>query len=291
TEAPVLILGESGTGKEMVARAVHNKSERHDGPFVAINCGAIPENLLESELFGHERGAFTGAHAQRQGRIETANGGTLFLDEIGEMPSPLQVKLLRFLQEQTLERVGGREEIRVNVRVIAATNADLQKHMADGTFREDLFYRLAVVQLLLPPLRERENDILLLAKFFLQRFATDANKPELAFDPDALRALNKHPWPGNVRELENCIRRAVIMADGKRVTAHDLELNGNGSKINGVITMKDAREAVERQMVQQALRKFSGKISPAAAELGLSRPTLYELMDKLGITKETAKAA
>ncbi|HEY1788157.1 MAG TPA: PEP-CTERM-box response regulator transcription factor [Verrucomicrobiae bacterium] len=288
TDASVLILGESGTGKEMVARAVHNKSERCGGPFIAINCGAIPENLLESELFGHERGAFTGAHVQRQGRIETANGGTLFLDEIGEMPAPLQVKLLRFLQEQTFTRVGGREEIQVNVRVIAATNADLQKHMTEGKFREDLFYRLAVVQVLLPPLRERENDIQLLAKFFLQHFATDANKPDLAFDTDALRALNKHLWPGNVRELENCIRRAVIMADGRRVTAHDLELNGNGIKTNGAVTMKDAREAVERQMVQQALRKYSGKITPAAAELGLSRPTLYELMGKLGITKEAA---
>jgi len=288
TDASVLILGESGTGKEMVARAVHNKSERHKEPFVAINCGAIPENLLESELFGHERGAFTGAHIQREGRIETANGGTLFLDEIGEMPAALQVKLLRFLQEQTFERVGGREEIHVNVRVIAATNADLHEHMADGTFREDLFYRLAVVQILLPPLRERENDILLLAKLFLQRFATDAGKLELAFDTDALRALNKHPWPGNVRELENSVRRAVIMTEGKRVTAHDLELNGNGIKINGAVTMKDAREVVERQMVQQALRKYSGKITPAAAELGLSRPTFYELMDKLGITKEAA---
>ena len=288
TDAPVLILGESGTGKEMVARAVHNKSDRHQEPFVAINCGAIPENLLESELFGHERGAFTGAHIQRQGRIEIANGGTLFLDEIGEMPPPLQVKLLRFLQEQTFERVGGREEIHVDVRMIAATNADLQKHMAEGTFREDLFYRLAVVQILLPPLRERENDIFLLAKFFLQRFATDTNKAELTFDTDAMRALNKHPWPGNVRELENCVRRAVIMAEGKRITAHDLELNGNGIKTSGIITMKDAREAVERQMVQQALRKYSGKITPAAAELGLSRPTFYELMDKLGITKEAA---
>ena len=288
TDASVLILGESGTGKEMVARAVHNKSDRRDGPFVAINCGAIPENLLESELFGHERGAFTGAHIQREGKLETANGGTLFLDEIGEMPPALQVKLLRFLQDQTFERVGGREEIHVNVRVIAATNADLPKHMADGTFREDLFYRLAVVQILLPPLRERENDVLLLAKFFLQHFAADANKPELAFEPDVLRALNKHPWPGNVRELENCVRRAVIMAEGLRITAHDLELNGNGIKTNGAVTMKDAREAVERQMLQQALRKYSGKITPAAAELGLSRPTIYELMDKLGITKEAA---
>ncbi|HEX3627609.1 MAG TPA: PEP-CTERM-box response regulator transcription factor [Verrucomicrobiae bacterium] len=291
TDAPVLILGESGTGKEMVARAVHKKSDRQTGPFVAINCGAIPENLLESELFGHERGAFTGAHVQRQGRIETANGGTLFLDEIGEMPPALQVKLLRFLQDQTMERIGGREQIRVNVRVIAATNADLKKNMASGAFREDLFYRLAVVQILLPPLREREDDVHLLAKFFLHRFATDAGKAGLAFDADALRALNKHVWPGNVRELENSVRRAVILADGKRVTSKDLELNAGDIDTNGAVTIKDAREAVERQMIQHALRKYSGKIAPAAAELGLSRPTIYELMDKLGITRPGAEPA
>ncbi len=291
TEAPVLILGESGTGKEMVAKAIHNKSQRQDQPFVAINCGAIPENLLESELFGHERGAFTGAHAQRAGRIETADGGTLFLDEIGEMPPALQVKLLRFLQDQVIERVGGRQEIKVNVRVIAATNADLKKNMAAGTFREDLFYRLAVVQILLPALRERENDVHLLAKYFLQRFAVASNKPELVFDADALRALNKHSWPGNVRELENCVRRVVIMAEGKRVSVRDLELNQGAIDTNGAVTIKDAREVVERQMIQQALRKYSGKITPAAAELGLSRPTLYEMMDKLGINKETIKSA
>ncbi|HEV2455133.1 MAG TPA: PEP-CTERM-box response regulator transcription factor, partial [Verrucomicrobiae bacterium] len=291
TDAPVLVLGESGTGKEMVAHAVHKKSDRQKGPFVAINCGAIPENLLESELFGHERGAFTGAHVQRPGRIETANGGTLFLDEVGEMPSALQVKLLRFLQDQTIQRVGGREEIRVDTRVIAATNADLKKNMASGSFREDLFYRLAVVQILLPPLREREEDILLLAKFFLHRFAAEGHKTGLAFDTDALRALNKHPWPGNVRELENCVRRAVILAEGKRVTARDLELNSGAVDTNGAVTIKDAREAVERQMIQQALRKYSGKIAPAAAELGLSRPTIYELMDKLGIVRPNAELA
>ncbi len=286
TDAPVLILGESGTGKEMVARAIHNKSTRRNAGFIAINCGAIPENLLESELFGHERGAFTGAHAQRIGRIEMASGGTLFLDEIGEMPPTLQVKLLRFLQEQTIERVGGREEIRVNVRVIAATNADLKKNMAEGKFREDLYYRLAVVQMNLPPLREREEDVLALAKFFLRRFAAEASRPELVFDPDALRALSKHSWPGNVRELENCVRRAVIMAEDKRVKVRDLELNAAGIEVNGAVTLKEARETVERQMVQQALQKNSGKITRAAAELGLSRPTLYELMEKLGITKE-----
>jgi two-component system NtrC family response regulator len=283
TDAPVLILGETGTGKEMVARAIQKRSARKGGPFIAINCSAIPETLLESELFGHEKGAFTGAHTQRKGRIEMADGGTLFLDEIGEIPQSLQVKLLRFLQEQTIERVGGRQEIQINTRVIAATNADLKKNMAAGMFREDLFYRLAVVQIALPPLRDRDNDILMLAKFFLQRFATEVKKLGLAFNQEALAALNKHSWPGNVRELENCVRRAVIMADGKRVTLDDLELAPG--KANA-ITLKEVREGVERQAVQQALRKHSGKITPAAVELGLSRPTLYDLMEKLGIARE-----
>jgi two-component system NtrC family response regulator len=223
---------------------------------------------------------------QRKGRIESASDGTLFLDEIGEIPLPLQVKLLRFLQEQTIERVGGRQPININTRVVAATNADLKKALAAGTFREDLFYRLAVVQMVLPPLRERENDVRLLAQYFLGRFAAQLNKPHLAFDPDAIRAMNRHTWPGNVRELENCVRRAAIMADGRRVTAADLELNVSGLGPN-VVTLKDAREAVERQMVQQSLKKHGGKIAPAAAELGLSRPTLYELMEKLGISKGT----
>ena len=284
TDAPVLILGESGTGKEMAAQAIHHRSHRKEGPFVAINCSAIPETLLESELFGHEKGAFTGAHVQRKGRIESANEGTLFLDEIGEIPLPLQVKLLRFLQEQTIERVGGRQEIRINTRVVAATNSDLKKTMAAGTFREDLFYRLAVVQITLPPLRERESDVRLLSQYFLKCFSKEVNKPNLAFDPEAVRALNRHSWPGNVRELENCVRRAVIMADGRRVTAKDLELGSAGLGPN-VLTLKDARETVERQMVQQALKKHGGKIAPAAVELGLSRPTLYELMEKLGISR------
>jgi two-component system NtrC family response regulator len=284
TDAPVLILGESGTGKEMAAKAIHQRSNRKDGPFVAINCGAIPETLLESELFGHEKGAFTGAHVQRKGRIESANAGTLFLDEIGEIPLPLQVKLLRFLQEQTIERVGGRQSIQINTRVVAATNVELKKAMLAGKFREDLYYRLAVVQISLPPLRERENDVRLLAQYFLNRFAAEANKSSLTFDAEAVRAMNKYPWPGNVRELENCVRRAVIMAEGKRVTAKDLELDPTGLGVN-VVTLKDARETVERQMVQQALKKHGGKIAPAAVELGLSRPTLYELMDKLGISR------
>ena len=285
TDVPVLILGESGTGKEMVAKAIHQRSTRKDGPFVAINCSAIPETLLESELFGHERGAFTGAHVQRKGRIEMAAGGTLFLDEIGEIPLALQVKLLRFLQEQCIERVGGRQTIPIDSRVLAATNADLKKNMASGAFREDLYYRLAVVQIVIPPLRDREGDSRVLAQAFLQRFAAQSNKAGLAFDRDALRALNNYSWPGNVRELENCIRRAVIMADGKRVTVQDLELPSASAAAN-FATLKDAREAVEREMVQRALRKYSGKIAPAAVELGVSRPTLYELMEKLGIARE-----
>jgi two-component system NtrC family response regulator len=284
TDAPVLILGESGTGKEMAARAIHQKGNRKNGPFVAINCSAIPETLLESELFGHEKGAFTGAHAQRKGRIEMAGGGTLFLDEIGEISLPLQVKLLRFLQDQRIQRVGGREDIQLDVRVIAATNADLKKTMAAGNFREDLYYRLAVVQILMPPLRKRENDIHLLAQSFLQRFGSQAKKEGLMFDPPALQALENHPWPGNVRELENSIRRAVIMADGKHLTMQDLEFAPVARGDAG--TLKEAREAAERSIVERVLRKHSGRITNAAAELGISRPTLYDLMEKLGIPRE-----
>jgi two-component system NtrC family response regulator len=284
TDAPVLLLGESGTGKEMAARAIHQGSSRKDGPFVAINCSAIPETLLESELFGHEKGAFTGAHAQRKGRFESADKGTLFLDEIGEIPAPLQVKLLRFLQERCIERVGGRQSIPIDARVVTATNADLRKGMLAGTFREDLFYRLAVVQVVLPPLREREGDIRLLSQFFLHRFSQQQNKTGLAFDQDALRALDRYHWPGNVRQLENNIRRAVIMAEGKRLTVKDLELAPVGAGAN--TSLKDARENLEREMVQNVLRKYSGKIAPAAAELGISRPTLYDLMEKYGMAKE-----
>ena len=284
TEAPVLILGESGTGKEMAARAIHQRSARKDGPFVAINCSAIPETLIESELFGHEKGAFTGAHVQRKGRIESSNGGTLFLDEIGEVPLPIQVKLLRFLQEQCIERVGGRQEIHVDTRVIAATNADLKKGMGDGSFREDLFYRLAVVQLLLPPLRDRGDDIILLANSFLQQFSAQNHKSDLVFASESVRALTRHSWPGNVRELQNRVRRAVIMGGDKRLTVEDLELTTSPSPPHGN-SLKEAREALEREMVQLSLRKHSGKITSAAIELGISRPTLYELMAKLGLQK------
>jgi two-component system NtrC family response regulator len=283
TDAPVLILGESGTGKERVARAIHQRSAQKDGPFVAINCSAIPESLMESELFGHEKGAFTGAHVQRKGRIEAANEGTLFLDEIAEVPLLLQVKMLRFLQERCIERVGGRQEIQVSARVIAATNADLKKSLQNNTFREDLYYRLAVVQVLLPPLRDRENDIQLLAQSFLQQYAVENSKPHLTFGQEALRALHHYAWPGNVRELQNRVRRAVIMSGGKRLTAEDLDLPTFAAPQK--TSLKEAREALETEMVRQALRKHSGKITAAAAELGISRPSLYELMEKLGLQK------
>ncbi len=288
SEAPVLILGESGTGKEMTARAIHQRSSRKDGPFVAINCSAIPETLIEGELFGHEKGSFTGAHAQRKGRIEHAGGGTLFLDEIGEIPLPIQVKLLRFLQEECIERIGGRQEIPVDTRVVAATNVDLKKAMAEGRFREDLFYRLAVVQIVLPPLRERDDDVVLLARAFLQRFGVESHQNNLTFTPDAVRALRQHPWPGNVRELQNKVRRSVIMSEGRRIAAQDLELAGAAGETGGG-TLREARERVERELVTQALRRNGGKITAAAAELDISRPTLYELMEKLGIAKPGGK--
>jgi two-component system, NtrC family, response regulator len=287
--APVLLLGESGTGKEMAALAIHRRSLRKDGPFIAINCNAIPENLLESELFGHEKGAFTGAHAQRKGLMESAVGGTLFLDEIGELPPAIQVKLLRFLQEQRFQRVGGRQEIQIDTRIIAATNVDLKQAVANGRFREDLYFRLAVVVIKLPPLRDRGEDVDLLAREFLQQFAVQCEKPSLRFAPDAVRAVKRHTWPGNVRELQNRIKRAVIMADSRRVTAGDLELT---DRIEGgpAVTLKEARENIERELVEQTLKRHSGRISSAAAELGISRPTLYELMDKLGIGRGAATA-
>jgi len=285
SSAPVLILGESGTGKEMAAQALHRRSAQKRGPFVAINCNTIPENLLESELFGYERGAFTGANTQRKGHVEAAAGGTLFLDEIGELPVSVQVKLLRFLQEKCFQRVGGRQEIHSDVRILAATNRNLRELAASGKFREDLYFRLAVLVVTMPPLRERGDDVLQVARTFLHSYAAEHAKPSLTFAPDALRALTLHRWPGNIRELQNRVRRAVIMADGKRVTARDLELTESLSATPSQ-TLKEARENVEREMVQGALRRHSGKITSAAHELGVSRPTLYELLEKLGITKD-----
>jgi two-component system NtrC family response regulator len=286
TDAPVLILGESGTGKEMAALAVHRQSTRRDKSFIAINCGAIPENLLESELFGHEKGSFTGAHTQRKGRIESAEGGTLFLDEIGELPMALQVKLLRFLQEQTIERIGGRTTIQIDTRVLAATNIDLKTAMNAGNFREDLYYRLAVIVLKLPALRERPSDIPVLARAFVKKFAREGQKESKRFSPSALLAMEKHPWPGNVRELENRVRRAIIMANDRFLTPEDLEL-GSSDTAGTPQNLKEAREKVEREMVLQALHRHNGKITNAAKDLDISRPTFYELMEKLGLPKPT----
>jgi len=285
TDAPVLILGESGTGKELTARAIQSRSSRRRGPFVAIDCGAIPENLVESELFGHEKGAFTGAHIQRRGRIEAARDGTLFLDEIGELSPNLQAKLLRFLQEQCIERVGGREGIFVDARVLAATNRDLEQALKSGSFREDLYYRLGVVTIFLPPLREREGDILLLAKAFVQRFSMEIKQRSLTFTNPAIRAIERHAWPGNIRELENRVKRAVIMADGAKVTPEDLELTSPYDRYHGH-ALKEAREALERHMIHRALNRNKKNLTRAASELGISRPALYDLMDKLGIERK-----
>jgi two-component system NtrC family response regulator len=284
TDAPVLIIGESGTGKELVAKALHRMSIRKMKPFIVINSGAIPETLLESELFGHEKGAFTGAHIQRKGRIELAHEGTLFLDEIGELSLTLQVKLLRFLQEQKIERVGGREEISVDTRVLAATNADLQKAIKEGRFREDLYYRLGVVTISLPPLRDRGGDILLLATALLKKYADENNKKIKGFTTPAISALQDYNWPGNIRELENRVKRAVIMAEGPKVTPVDLELASQFAKYEGR-GLKGAREALEKDFIQRALVKNKGNVTKAAEELGITRPTLYELMEKLGILK------
>jgi two-component system NtrC family response regulator len=289
TNAPVLLLGESGTGKEMAAAAIHRRSVLKGGPFVAINCNAIPENLLESELFGHEKGAFTGAHVQRKGLLETASGGTLFLDEIGELPPAIQVKLLRFLQEQRLQRVGGRQEIQVDTRLVAATNADLKQLIHGGKFREDLYFRLAVITIRLLPLRERGEDIVFLAREFLQSYARQNGQTKMVFAPDALRAITHYSWPGNVRELQNRVKRGVIMASGTRVSAKDLELDqGKDLEKSSATTLKQAREHVERELIEQALMRNSGKITSAAADLGISRPTFYELMEKLGISNDRA---
>jgi two-component system NtrC family response regulator len=285
TDAPVLIVGESGTGKEMAARAIHRLGKRKAGPFIPINCGAIPENLLESELFGHEKGAFTGAHVQREGRIEAARGGTLFLDEIGDLALPLQVKLLRFLQEGQIERVGGRKPIAADARVMCATNGDLKKAMAEGHFREDLYYRIGVVVITMPPLRERDGDLRLLAETRLERLAAEQGRT-LTLSRKALEAIEAHAWPGNVRELENRLRRAVIMAEGSQITPEDLEL---GPRVFPCESMGlfEAREAVEREMIESALARNRGNLTRCAEDLKVSRPRLYELIEKLGIARKT----
>ena len=284
TDAPVLIRGESGTGKELVARAIHRLSIRASKPFIPINCSAIPENLIESEFFGHEKGTFTGAHVQRKGRFEMAEGGTLFLDEIGDLPLTIQVKLLRFLQEKTIERVGGREQIEVDTRIIAATNRDLEEAMQNSAFRDDLFYRISVINISLPPLRERSADIVLLAKTFLDRYANESKKKIKGFSSQVIETLERYAWPGNVRELENRIKRAVIMSEGKKITLEDLEMQSvAGVKEN--ILLKDAREHLEKELILKAIARNENNLTKAASDLGISRPTLYDLMGKLGIPK------
>jgi two-component system NtrC family response regulator len=282
-DVSVLILGESGTGKELIARAVHSQSGRKDARFVAINCAAIPEALLESELFGYEKGAFTGAAKQTLGKIEVASGGTLFLDEIGDMPLQLQAKLLRFLQDRVIERVGGRQEIAVNVRVVCATNKDLQQLISEQKFREDLFFRISEVTIDVPPLRVRHGGPTVLAHAMLRKFNGLQGRPKRGFTEEAIAALEAHPWPGNVRELENKVKAAVIMSDGALLTAADLNLKPS---ITGLplFNLKEVRTRAERQAIQQALSISDNNVSRAAELLGVSRPTLYDLMSKYGIT-------
>ncbi|NLC70071.1 MAG: PEP-CTERM-box response regulator transcription factor [Desulfuromonadaceae bacterium] len=289
SDVPVLILGESGTGKEMVAAAIHGNSPRRSAPFIPINCSAIPETLLESELFGHEKGAFTGAYGRVQGKFESAQGGTLFLDEIGEMPLSLQVKVLRFIQEKVIQRVGGRENIEVDARIISATNTNIKEAIKDGKFREDLFYRIGVIIIELPPLRERGNDIIFLANLFLRRFGEMHNKRARRFSAAALRQLEAHSWPGNVRELENRVKRAVIMAETSIIEPADLDFAGqdrsaanNSEKPPSTLTLREARDRLDKEMILAALEQHQGNILKASELLGVSRPTLYDLMKKHG---------
>jgi two-component system NtrC family response regulator len=282
TNVSVLILGESGTGKELLARALHNLSPRRQKRFVAINCAAIPENLLESELFGYERGAFTGAAKTTPGKVEVAEGGTLFLDEIGDMAPALQAKLLRFLQERVIERVGGRNEIPVDVRVICATNQNLETLIAQGQFRGDLFYRIGEVSLNVPPLRARRACIPVIAQHMLRRFAEEQKRPKLSFGVDALQALESYDWPGNVRELENRVKTAVIMSEGPWITSQDLEFADPGDQ-SKYLNLREVRSRAEQVAVRQALGLADGNISRAADLLGVTRPTLYDLLEKLGI--------
>ncbi len=281
TAATVLLLGESGTGKEIFARALHDLSPRRKERFVAINCAAIPESLLESELFGHEKGAFTGAASLTRGKIELAHKGTLFLDEIGDLPLPLEAKLLRFLQERVIERIGGREEIAVDVRIVCATHQDLTAMIAQGKFREDLYYRLAEIVLNIPPLRERPGDATLLAHAFLQRATEEQRRGPMTLMPDAIDAIEAYSWPGNVRELENCMKRAVIMAEGNLIRSADIGLpvSPKGDALN----LREARELAEKEAVTRALGRANGNLSRAAEILGISRPTLYDLLDRFGL--------
>ena len=283
SSATVLLLGDSGTGKELLARGLHESSPRKNERFVAINCAAIPENLLESELFGYEKGAFTGAAKTTPGKIETAHGGTLMLDEIGDLPLPLQAKLLRFLQERVIERLGGRQEIPVDVRIVCATHQDLKSQISGGRFREDLYYRLAEIVINIPSLHERSGDPALLAHAFVRRFSEEQKRGHMTLSEDAVRAIEAHPWPGNVRELENCIKRAVIMADGSHITREDIGLESE--VVDGVeyIDLRKVRDDAEREAIVIALGRTNGNLLRTSEILGVSRPTLYDLMHRLGL--------
>ncbi|HRL74524.1 MAG TPA: PEP-CTERM-box response regulator transcription factor [Candidatus Accumulibacter phosphatis] len=283
TDATVLLLGESGTGKELLARGLHESSPRRRERFVAINCAAIPDNLLESELFGYEKGAFTGAGKTTPGKIETAHNGTLMLDEIGDLPHNLQAKLLRFLQERVIERIGGRQEIPVNVRIVCATHQNLQNLISEGRFREDLFYRLAEIVVNIPPLRSRTGDASLLAHVFVRRFAAENARGAMSLREDALRAIEAHAWPGNVRELENCIKRAVIMADGNQITAADIGVLSGVQAEETVLDLRNARDEAEKRVTIAALARADGNVVRAAELLGVSRPTLYDMMHRFGL--------
>jgi two-component system NtrC family response regulator len=292
TDCPVLITGASGTGKEMAARAIHQRSMRSKGPFIAINCGAIPRELLESELFGYEKGAFTGAYRSSIGTVERAHNGTLFLDEVGELPIELQVKLLRFLQEYTFERVGGRKTIKVDLRVISATNCNLKELIAHGRFREDLYYRLDVVNLDLPHLKDRGEDMLIMAKFFLKYYTAKQNKNILGFSPEALTAIQMHPWPGNIRELVNRIRRAVVMTESPWIMPENMSLKI--SEINPEpfiegMGLREAKKRLEIEMVTAALGKYQGNVRLAAKALKTSRSVIYNLMEKYKISPQDSQ--
>lgn len=278
-DAPVLITGESGTGKELAAQAIHERSSRGHGPFIAVNCGALPTNLIQSELFGHEKGSFTGAHQRKIGRIEVASGGSLFLDEIGDLPMELQANLLRFLQEKTIERVGGREDITVDVRVIAATHVDLEKAVREGRFREDLYYRLNVLQIRMPALRERVGDVPLLAQYIFHRFAEEKGRKIKGFSKDALHTMNNFDWPGNVRELINRVRRAMVMCDNSLISPSDLGLEQRNNS-RWVLTLGEARDRAETDIIRAALAQNQGSVLLASKQLGVSRVTLYRLMEK-----------
>jgi two-component system NtrC family response regulator len=282
TSASVMLLGESGTGKEVLARALHQLSPRSKERFMAINCAAIPENLLESELFGYEKGAFTGAAKQTKGKVELAHGGTFFLDEVGDLPMPLQAKLLRFLQERVIERIGGHEEIPVDVRIVCATHQKLKELCAQGRFREDLYYRLSEIVVTIPPLRQREGDAALLAHHFKNKFCAAEGRPSLHFAPDAIAAIEAYNWPGNVREMENYIKRAVIMADGNTIVADDLGLPGEGAS-EEPINLRQVRDEAEYKAIVKVLARVDGNIVKASEALGVSRPTLYDLMSRHGI--------